>query len=51
MCTWEDNIRKDLREREWEFVGWMHLAQDKNQWLYFVNIEVTFMSHERRGIF
>jgi hypothetical protein len=23
---WEDNIRMDLREIEWEGVDWMHLA-------------------------
>jgi hypothetical protein len=27
-CRWEDNIRMDLREIEWEGVDWMHLAQD-----------------------
>jgi len=29
---WEDKIRMDLREIEWEGVDWMHLAQDMNQW-------------------
>jgi len=24
---WEDNYRLDLREREWQYVQWMHLAQ------------------------
>jgi hypothetical protein len=24
---WEDNIRLDLKEIEWEVVDWMHLAQ------------------------
>jgi len=24
---WEDNIRMDLREIEWEIVDWIHLAQ------------------------
>jgi hypothetical protein len=28
---WEDNIRMDLRERGWEGVNWIHLAQDRNQ--------------------
>jgi hypothetical protein len=28
---WEDNIRIDLREIKWEVVGWVHLAQDKDQ--------------------
>jgi hypothetical protein len=26
-CRWEDNIRLDLREREWESVDWIRLAQ------------------------
>jgi hypothetical protein len=29
---WEDNIRMELREREWESVDWIHLAQDRDQW-------------------
>jgi hypothetical protein len=29
---WEDNIRMDLREIEWEGVDWIHLAEDRNQW-------------------
>jgi len=33
----EDNIRKDLREIEWEYVNWMHLAQDRDQWRVIVN--------------
>jgi hypothetical protein len=27
---WEDTIRMDLRETEWESVDWLHLAQDRN---------------------
>jgi hypothetical protein len=30
-CRWEDNIRMDLREIEWEGVVWIHLAQGKDQ--------------------
>jgi hypothetical protein len=33
----EDNVRLDLGEIEWEGVDWMHLAQDRDQWLAFVN--------------
>jgi hypothetical protein len=29
---WEDNIRMDLREIEWEAMDWMHMAQDRDQW-------------------
>jgi hypothetical protein len=28
---WEDNIKMELREMEWEGVDWMHLAQGKDQ--------------------
>jgi hypothetical protein len=28
---WEDNIRIDIREIEWEGVDWIHLAQDRDQ--------------------
>jgi hypothetical protein len=28
---WEDNIRMDLREIEWEVVDWIHLVQDGDQ--------------------
>jgi hypothetical protein len=34
---WEDNIRMDLRETGSYVVGWMHLAQDRNQWWSLVN--------------
>jgi len=27
-CRWEVNIWMDCRDRGWENVGWMHLAQD-----------------------
>jgi hypothetical protein len=33
---WED-IRMDLRETVWERVEWIHLAQDRDQWLVLVN--------------
>jgi hypothetical protein len=29
---WEDNIRLDHREIEWEYVDWVHLAQDRDRW-------------------
>jgi len=29
---WDDDIRMDLRETGWEAVGWIHLAQDMDQW-------------------
>jgi hypothetical protein len=34
---WEDNIRTALREIGCEGLDWMHLAQDRDQWLAVVN--------------
>jgi hypothetical protein len=28
---WNDNIRMDVREAEWEGMDWIHLAQDRDQ--------------------
>jgi len=36
-CRWEDNIRMDLSKIGWEYVDWMHLAEDRDQWQAFVN--------------
>jgi hypothetical protein len=36
-CSWEDNIRMDLREIMWKAVDWMHLVQDRDQWWALVN--------------
>ena len=29
--SWEDNIKLDLTETEWEDVGWIDLAQDRGK--------------------
>jgi hypothetical protein len=34
---WIDNIRMDLREKGWEGVDWIHLAQDRDQWRDVMN--------------
>jgi hypothetical protein len=34
---WEDNIRMDPREIGWEYVEWIHLAQDRDWWRALVN--------------
>jgi hypothetical protein len=33
---WEDNIKMDLRERGFDGVNWIQLAQDRVQWRAFV---------------
>jgi hypothetical protein len=34
---WVDNIKIDLREIGWGGMGWMDLAQDRDQWRALVN--------------
>jgi hypothetical protein len=41
-CRWDDNIRIDLREIEWEGVDWMHLAQDTDRWQAVVYTVMNF---------
>jgi hypothetical protein len=35
---WEDNIEMDLRGIGWGGMGWIHLAQDRDQWRAHVNM-------------
>jgi hypothetical protein len=35
---WEDNIRMDLGEIGWGGIGWIDLAQDRDQWRALVNM-------------
>jgi hypothetical protein len=37
---WKDNIETDLWKIGWEYVNWIHLALDQNQWLALVNFQV-----------
>jgi hypothetical protein len=34
---WVDNIKMDLREIGWDYMDWIDLAQDRNQWRAVVN--------------
>jgi hypothetical protein len=34
---WEDNIKMDLREIGWGGMDWIDLAEDRDQWMAFVN--------------
>jgi hypothetical protein len=38
---WVDNIKMDLREREWDGVDWIDLAQDRVQWRALVNMVIN----------
>jgi hypothetical protein len=46
---WEDNIRINLRERVWEVMECIYLAQDMDQWQAIV--KTTFGFHKRQGIY
>jgi hypothetical protein len=35
---WVVDIKMDLRERRWDGVNWIHLAQDRDQWRALVNM-------------
>jgi hypothetical protein len=39
---WEDNIRMDCRERGWEDVDWIHLAQNRDQLWALLNMVMNF---------
>jgi hypothetical protein len=41
-CRWEHNIKIDLRERAWNDMDWLDLAQDKGQWQTPVNTVMNF---------
>jgi hypothetical protein len=34
---WVDNIKMDLREREWDGMDWIDLAQDRDRWRALVS--------------
>jgi hypothetical protein len=34
---WEDDIRVELKERGWEYVDFMHVNQDRDQWRALVD--------------
>jgi hypothetical protein len=36
-CTWNDNIKMDLREIGWDGTDWIDVAQDRDQWRALVN--------------
>jgi hypothetical protein len=37
-----DIIKMDLRERGWDGMDWIDLAQDRDQWRALVNTEMKF---------
>jgi hypothetical protein len=41
----------DLKEIVWEVVDWIHLAQDRNQWRFLVNMLENFPFLQNAGNF
>jgi hypothetical protein len=35
---WEDDVRIDRKEIEWEVVDWIYLTQDREQWRAVVSM-------------
>jgi hypothetical protein len=35
---WLDNIKIDLREKGWDSMDWINLAQDRDHWRALVNM-------------
>ena len=40
--NWEESIEMGLREVEWEIMGWIDLAQDRNRFRALVNAAMNF---------
>jgi hypothetical protein len=39
---WEDNIKMDLREVGWGYMGWIYMTQDRDRWRILVNAVMNF---------
>jgi hypothetical protein len=50
MHEWEDNIRLDPKGTAWEFVDWIHLAQDRDHWRALAAVVMNVRFHKRQGI-
>jgi hypothetical protein len=40
--VWENNNIMGLRDLGWGIVDWIHMSQDRNQWLALVNTVMDF---------
>jgi hypothetical protein len=36
-CRWVDRFKMDLREIGWDFMDWIDVTQDRDQWRALVN--------------
>jgi hypothetical protein len=46
---WEDNIKKDVKDRGFEGVVWIQLAQDRVQWQAVVEVAMNLWVLYRAG--
>jgi len=46
---WEDNIKMDLKNTEWEDIDWIYLAQNRDDYWAFMNVVMN--SGESAGNF
>jgi hypothetical protein len=46
-----DNIKMDLRERGWDGMDWIDLAQDRDQWRALVNTVMNLLVPLNSGKF
>jgi len=38
---WEDDIKKYVKEIDWDVMDWINVAQDRNKWWHVVNLVVN----------
>jgi hypothetical protein len=50
-CTWEGNIRMDLRRIGREVLDWTHLVQNRDLWWTLVNTVINLRSLYKAGNF
>jgi hypothetical protein len=41
-CSWEDNLKIDLGEIEWDGIDWIHLSEDRDNARDLVNTVMNF---------
>jgi hypothetical protein len=46
-CSWEDAIKVDLKEIEWEDMEWIQLSQDRDQWQALVKLVMNISFHRK----
>ena len=46
---WQDNIKLDLKDTEWEAMEWIDLAQDREKWRVLLNTATKFRLQQSAG--